>query len=74
MNINKRIERDQKIVEFMTTPIKIDPKTGRKVYPSLFEGAVRFNLSPQTIFRIKKSLMGLDKDWKKDKEGDPSNA
>lgn len=63
MNVRNRNDRDQEIIKFLKTPVG-KSTTGVTLYPTLSEAGVKFDLSPNQIHRIKRKLIGLDKDWK----------
>lgn len=59
MNIIKRQERDQKIVEFLCTVVG-HKDSGSPIYHTLEEASIEFGLCSTHISRIKNALIGKD--------------
>jgi len=59
MNFRQQADRNEQIIKFLTTSTGVDNEN-KPYYPTLFDAAIKFNLSINHIMRIKKKMIGLD--------------
>lgn len=56
MNLASQKVRNQKIIDFLTKPIGVNER-GRTIFHTLWEAAVKFDLSMNHIHRIKRKWL-----------------